>query len=78
MPDQNGRLTTLEIVELIQQGEKVEVEVTTSHSGTIFYFSPRAITVDPGVKEMVLSPGKADQISQAFAAWAEFKRGLRA
>jgi hypothetical protein len=73
MPDKNGRLTTEEIVELIRQGESVEVEVTPDHSGTVFWFSRHAITVDPGIKELVLSPDKADQIGQAFTAWAETK-----
>lgn len=75
MPDKNGRLTTEEIVELIRQGERVEVEVTPSHSGTVFWFSPHAITVDPGTKELVLSADKADQLGQAFSTWADTKKG---
>lgn len=75
MPDENGRLTTPEIVELIQQGERVEVEVTHKHSGTVIYFTPYSITVDPGTREVVTSADKADQIGQAFGAWAQYKRG---
>ena len=75
MPDQNGRLTTLEIVELIQQGVTVGVEVTPSHSGTVFWFSPRIITVDPGTKELVFSTHKARQIGEAFIAWADTRGG---
>jgi len=74
MPDRNGRLTTAEIVELIQQGEKVGVEITEDHSGTVIWFGRYDITVDPGIKETVLNPNKADQIGQAFITWAAVKR----
>lgn len=74
MPDRNGRLTADEIVELIEEGETVEVEFTTSHAGTILSFGRHAITVDPGKKEQVFTPAKAIEIGRAFIAWGETKR----
>lgn len=67
------RLTTAEIVELIMQGEKVDVEFTHDHAGTIVTFDSRAITVDPGKRELVFSTAKARQVGEAFIAWAEAK-----
>lgn len=74
MPDKNGRLTTAEIVELIQEGEAVGVEFTHDHGGTMIWFGRYGITVDPGIKELVVDPNKADQIGQAFIAWAAIRK----
>lgn len=74
MPDKNGRLTTAEIVELIKEDEAVGVEITHDHGGTMIWFGHYAITVEPGIKEMVMSADKADQLGQAFTTWATVKR----